>query len=96
MKSKQHRVDRADTGWNYSGQKAVSAYSREFFGTSPRLYVGYRFIVGIKRTGSHVEPNCVQIELHAGNGDSVLIGDLGCRIRARWFCRLGAGRLTRS
>ena len=40
--------------------------------------------------------NCAQIELHAGNGDSVLVRDLGCRIRARCFRRLGAGRLTRS
>ena len=94
MQSMQHRVDRADTGWNYSEQKAVSAYGREFFRTSPRLYVVYRFIVGKKRTGFHVEPNCVEIELLAGNGDSVLVGGLGCRIRARCFRRRGAGRLT--
>ena len=76
MQSMQHPVDQADTGWNCSGQKAVSAYGREFFGTSPRLYVIYQFIVGKEPTSFHVEPNCVQIELHAGNGESVLVGIL--------------------
>ena len=88
----QHPVDRADTGKNCSGQKTVSAYGREFSGTAPRLFVVYRITVGKERTDFHVEPKCVQI----GLGGSVLVGDLGGRIRTRCFRRLDAGRLTPS